>query len=326
MRILSGIQPSGTLHVGNYLGAIKQWIELQQEHECLFLIVDLHAITEPYEPKEMRQRIKNIALDYLALGLDAKRCTLFVQSQVPEHAELMWLLTTMTPIGDLERMTQYKDKAQQFKSQGVNAGLLLYPVLMAADILLYKAEGVPVGEDQVQHLELTRMLAKRFNGRFGKVFPEPKPLLAKQGARVMSLKDPNKKMSKSHGDDSYIALSDSPDIIRKKIKRAVTDSGTEVVFDEKKKPALANLLSIFSAFSGKPIKELEHEYKARGYETFKKNLGEVLAQKLGLFQQRRARLEANPEYIDAVLETGRNAARKIAQETLNEAKIKMGLA
>ncbi|OHA47834.1 MAG: tryptophan--tRNA ligase [Candidatus Terrybacteria bacterium RIFCSPHIGHO2_01_FULL_48_17] len=325
MRILSGIQPSGTLHIGNYLGAIKQWIELQQEHECLFLIVDLHAITEPYEPKEMQQRTKNIALDYLALGLDPKRCTLFVQSHIPEHTELMWLLTTVAQIGELERMTQYKDKAQQFAKQGVNAGLLLYPVLMAADILLYKTEGVPVGEDQVQHLELTRTIAKRFNSRFGNLFPEPKAILAQQGARIMSLKEPTKKMSKSHVEDSYIALSDVPDLIRKKIKRAVTDSGTEIVYDPNGKPALSNLLTIFSAFSGKDAKELVREYRSRGYDIFKKELGEVVARELSLFQQKRKRLENTPEYIDAVLETGRNAARNIAQKTLHEVKEKMGL-
>ena len=325
MRILSGIQPSGTLHIGNYLGAIKQWIELQQEHECLFLIVDLHAITEPYEPKEMQQRTKNIALDYLALGLDPKRCTLFVQSHIPEHTELMWLLTTVAQIGELERMTQYKDKAQQFAKQGVNAGLLLYPVLMAADILLYKTEGVPVGEDQVQHLELTRTIAKRFNSRFGNLFPEPKAILAQQGARIMSLKEPTKKMSKSHVEDSYIALSDVPDLIRKKIKRAVTDSGTEIVYDPNGKPALSNLLTIFSAFSGKDAKELVREYRSRGYDIFKKELGEVVGRELSLFQQKRKRLENTPEYIDAVLETGRNAARNIAQKTLHEVKEKMGL-
>ena len=325
MRILSGIQPSGTLHIGNYLGAIKQWIELQQEHECLFLIVDLHAITEPYEPKEMQQRTKNIALDYLALGLDPKRCTLFVQSHIPEHTELMWLLTTVAQIGELERMTQYKDKAQQFAKQGVNAGLLLYPVLMAADILLYKTEGVPVGEDQVQHLELTRTIAKRFNSRFGNLFPEPKAILAQQGARIMSLQEPTKKMSKSHVEDSYIALSDVPDLIRKKIKRAVTDSGTEIVYDPNGKPALSNLLTIFSAFSGKDAKELVREYRSRGYDIFKKELGEVVGRELSLFQQKRKRLENTPEYIDAVLETGRNAARNIAQKTLHEVKEKMGL-
>ena len=291
----------------------------------MFLIVDLHAITEPYEPKEMQQRTKNIALDYLALGLDPKRCTLFVQSHIPEHTELMWLLTTVAQIGELERMTQYKDKAQQFAKQGVNAGLLLYPVLMAADILLYKTEGVPVGEDQVQHLELTRTIAKRFNSRFGNLFPEPKAILAQQGARIMSLKEPTKKMSKSHVEDSYIALSDVPDLIRKKIKRAVTDSGTEIVYDPNGKPALSNLLTIFSAFSGKDAKELVREYRSRGYDIFKKELGEVVARELSLFQQKRKRLENTPEYIDAVLETGRNAARNIAQKTLHEVKEKMGL-
>jgi len=325
MRIVSGIQPSGLLHVGNYLGAIKQWIDLQNEHECLFPIVDLHAITEPYEPKDLQQRIHDVALDYIALGLDPKKCLLFVQSHVPEHVELMWLLSTTTPIGDLERMTQYKDKAKQFASHGINAGLFVYPILMAADILLYKAEGVPVGEDQTQHLELTRTIAQKFNKRFGEIFPEPKTILPKTGAKVLSLKDPTKKMSKSHGEDSFIALADPPDVIRKKIKRAVTDSGKDVVFDPKKRPAISNLLTIFSLFSGRSLKDSEHFYKEKGYETLKNDLGGILVKSLSLFQQKRAALARKPEYIPMILEAGASRARQLAQTTIAEVHSKMGI-
>lgn len=325
MRILSGIQPSGMLHIGNYLGAIKQWIDLQNEHECFFFIADLHAITEPYESKEFSRRVFDIALDYLAFGLDPKRCTIFAQSHIPEHAELMWLLATITPIGELERMTQYKEKAQQFSAQGVNAGLLMYPVLMAADVLLYKAEAVPVGEDQLQHLELARTLARRFNSRFGKTFPEPQAILSKEGAKIMSLQEPTKKMSKSEKSEGYIALSDPPDMVQKKIRRAVTDSGSGIVFDPKKKPAISNLLNIESFFSGKSIKELEMMHKGKGYEDFKKGLSDLVARMLDLLQKKRGGLAQNPDYIKAILQAGEQKARKIAQLTLAEVRAKMGL-
>jgi len=322
MKIFSGIQPTGTLHIGNYLGAIKQWIRLQKKNSCIFGIVDLHAITIPYNAKQMQKNILSAAMDYLAAGLDPKKCIIFVQSQVKEHAELAWLLETITPIGELERMTQFKEKARQHK-ENVNAGLFCYPILMASDILLYKADTVPVGEDQAQHVELTRVLARKFNNKFGKTFPEPKTLLQKFGARIMSLTDPTKKMSKT-GDES-IALTDSPDAIRRKIKTAVTDSGREIKYDEKNKPAISNLLTIYHLFSGKSISDLEKKYQGKGYAEFKKDLAEVIIKGLKPFQEKRKNLEKNPRLIEKILAEGQKKAEKIAQQTMKEVKTKMGL-
>ncbi|MEK7123734.1 MAG: tryptophan--tRNA ligase, partial [Patescibacteria group bacterium] len=227
MRILSGVQPSGKLHIGNYLGAVKEWIDLQEKGECFFFIADLHSITAPQKPDILRENIIAAAVDYLALGLDPKKCGIFIQSRVKEHTELAWILGTITPLGDLERMTQFKEKSERRKKL-VGAGLINYPILMAADILLYKTEIVPVGQDQLQHIELARSLAKRFNGIYGETFPLPKPMLPKFGARIMSLKDPKKKMSKSEP-EGCLFIFDSPDEIREKIKTAVTDSGKEAV-------------------------------------------------------------------------------------------------
>jgi len=322
MHIFSGIQPTGIIHIGNYLGAIKQWVELQKKHDCVFSIVDLHAITIPYDVKQMQKNILSAAIDYLAAGLDPKKCIIFVQSHIKEHAELAWLLETITPIGELERMTQFKDKAQQHK-ESVNAGLFCYPVLMAADILLYKTDAVPVGQDQLQHVELARVLARKFNNKFGKTFPEPRAQLSKFGARLISLTDPTKKMSKT-GDES-IALIDSPETIRQKIKTAITDSGKEVKFDEKNKPAISNLLTIYHLFSGKPISDLEGEYQGKGYAEFKKDLAEVIIKELAPFQKKRKELEKNPQLIQKILAEGQNKAQKIARETMREVKKKMGL-
>lgn len=322
MRILSGIQPTGTLHIGNYLGAIKQWLELQKKNECIFPIVDLHAITVDYEPKQMQKNILEAAIDYLAAGLNPKKCLIFVQSQVKEHAELAWLLEAITPIGELERMTQFKDKSKQHK-QNINAGLFAYPVLMAADILLYKTNIVPVGEDQRQHVELTRTIARKFNNKFGNTFPLPRVQLSKFGARIMSLTNPLKKMSKT-GDEG-IALSDSPAVIKDKIKRAVTDSGKEIKYDLKKKPAISNLLTIYHLFSNKSIKELEKKYKDKGYAEFKKDLSEVVIKELKPFQEKRRKLEKNPQLVKKILAEGQKKAEKIAQKTITEVKKKMGL-
>ncbi|MFZ5559844.1 MAG: tryptophan--tRNA ligase, partial [Patescibacteria group bacterium] len=261
MRIFSGMRPSGQLHIGNYLGALKNWVELQKKNFSIFGIVDYHAITTPFNPKHLQKDVYNLVLDYLAAGIDPKKSIIIIQSHIPEHTELAWILSTLTPLGELERMTQFKEKAKQHK-ENVNAGLFCYPILMAADILLYKADTVPVGEDQAQHVELTRVLARKFNNKFGKTFPEPKTLLQKHGARIMSLTDPFKKMSKT-GDESII-LGDSPDAIRRKIKKAVTDSGKEVKFDEKNKPAISNLITIYHLFSGKSIAEIEKKYKGKG--------------------------------------------------------------
>ena len=231
MRVLSGIQPTGSIHIGNYLGAIKQWIKLQEKEDCIFFIADLHSLTIPYQPKDLQKNILETAISYLALGIDPQKSIFFVQSNVKEHSELCWLLNTVCPLGELERMTQFKEKSKQFSTKGgkdINAGLLAYPILQSADILLYKSEGVPVGKDQVQHIELTRTIARRFNQKFGKLFPEPKSLLPKTGAKIMSLNDPRKKMSKSLGPQSYISLFEDPKEIKKKIMSAVTDTGKQI--------------------------------------------------------------------------------------------------
>ena len=324
MKIFSGIQPTGTLHIGNYLGAIKQWIDLQKKANCIFSIVDLHAITISYNPKQMRKNILSAAIDYLAAGLSPQKCIIFVQSQIKEHTELAWLLETLTPLGELERMTQFKEKSQQHR-ENINAGLFSYPVLMAADILLYKADTVPVGEDQQQHVELSRVLARKFNNNFGKTFPEPRAQLSKFGARIMALNDPSQKMSKSIGPQSYIALTDSPETIREKIKTAVTDSGREVKFDEKNKPAISNLLTIYHLFSNKSITNIEKKYSNKGYAEFKKDLAEVVIKGLTDFQKKRKELEKNPKKVEKILADGAKKAQKIATATMKEIKTKMGL-
>jgi len=323
MRILSGIQPTGTLHIGNYLGAIKQWLELQKKNQCVFIVVNLHSITIPYNPKQMQKNIFSATMDYLATGIDPKKCIIFVQSQIKEHTELAWLLETITPIGELERMTQFKEKARQHK-ENINAGLFAYPALMAADILLYKTNIVPVGEDQAQHVELTRTLARKFNNKFGKVFIEPQTQLSKFGARIMSLDNPEVKMSKSLP-NGCIFLTDSPDAIRQKIKTAVTDSGKEIKFDEKNKPAISNLLTIYHLFSDKPIQDVEKKYQGKGYAEFKKDLAEIIIKGLKPFQERRKKLEKNPQLVEKILAEGEKKAQKIAQQTMKEVKTKMGL-
>ena len=255
-RILSAIQPSGTLTIGNYLGALKNFVKLQDEHECLFFIVDQHAITVPQDRLELRKKIKELTALYLACGLDPEKATIFVQSEVPGHTQLAWMLTCNTSMGELERMTQFKDKSQKLasKGQGIGVGLFMYPVLMAADILLYDVDFVPVGDDQKQHLELTRDLAERFNNRFGETFKIPEPLIAKTGARIMSLQEPTKKMSKSDDNPrNFILMTDEPNVIRKKIKSAVTDSDGVIAFDRENKPGLSNLLEIYSTMTGESI-------------------------------------------------------------------------
>jgi len=324
MRVFSGIQPTGTLHIGNYLGAIKQWIALQQKAECIFSIVDLHAITVNYNPEEMQNKILSAAIDYLAAGLDPKKCIIFVQSHVKEHTELAWLLETITPIGELSRMTQFKEKARQNK-ENINTGLFAYPVLMAADILLYKADTVPVGEDQKQHVELCRVLARKFNNKFGKTFPEPKAQLPKLGARIMALNNPLQKMSKSLGPQSYIALTDFPETIYEKIKSAVTDSGKEIRYDEKNKPAISNLLTIYHLFSNKSIAEIEKQYLSGGYAEFKKDLAKVIIEGLSEFRKKRMLLEKNHRKVEKILADGAKKAQQIASLTMKEIKSKMGL-
>lgn len=324
MRIFSGIQPTGKLHIGNYLGAINQWLELQVENECIFCIVDLHALTVPYDPKTLQELILEKAVIYLAAGINPEKSIIFVQSHVKEHSELAWLLNTITPLGDLSRMTQYKEKAKKFK-KNLNAGLLDYPVLMAADILLYKTETVPVGEDQKQHVELARTIARKFNQKFGETFKIPEAKLPKLGARIMSLKDPKRKMSKSDPPESQIGLFDEPEEIRKKIMAAVTDTGKVVKYDPAKKAGISNLLTIYSVFSGKTVKEIEKKFKEKGYANFKKSLADLLIDSLEPFRRKKKELLTREVYVKEILSQGARRAQTIAQSTMQEVKKKMGL-
>ncbi len=324
MRVFSGIRPTGELHIGNYLGAIKQWIALQEKAECVFCIVDLHAITTPYKPEKLQKNIRDLTITYLVAGLDPKKCIFFVQSQVQEHSELAWLLGTITPLGELQRMTQFKEKAKKHQEY-VNAGLLNYPVLMAADILLYQTDLVPVGKDQQQHVELARTIAKKFNKTFGKAFKEPKALLPKIGEKIMSLTIPTKKMSKTDNSNSYIDLFDSPQAIKKKIMTSQTDSGKEIKYSVSKKPGISNLLTIYSLFSDSPIKEIEKEFKGKGYQIFKEKLAELLIKKLEPFRKKKKELELSQTLLEKILEDGRKRAQAIAQETMRKVRKNMGL-
>ena len=324
MRVLSGIQPTGSIHIGNYLGAIKQWIELQEKEECIFFIADLHSLTIPYNPKNLQERIIEAAITYIAAGLDPEKSIFFVQSKVKEHTELCWLLNTVCPVGELERMVQYKEKIKQFK-KNINAGLLVYPILQAADILLYKTEAVPVGKDQVQHIELARTIARKFNQRFGKTFIEPKAIMPKIGAKIMALNNPTKKMSKSLGPQNYISLFEEPKDIKKKIMAAVTDNEKQIKYNPQKKPGISNLLVIYSLFSGKTIKELEKMFKGKDYAFFKKSLAELLINYLEPFRRKRKELLAREVYIQETLKLGKKRAETIAQFTIQEVRKKMGL-
>mgnify|MGYP001578007049 CR=1 FL=1 len=325
MKILSGIQATGSLHIGNYLGAIKQWIELQNNNECVFFIADLHSLTIPYKPENLKKNILEVAVAYLAAGVNPEKSILLVQSHVKEHAELAWLLNTITPMGELERMTQYKEKSKLFK-KNINAGLFDYPVLMAADILLYKTQAVPVGEDQVQHVELARTIARKFNKKFGEVFIEPKAILSEFGARIMALDDPKKKMSKSSGPQSYVSLFDEPEIITKKIMAAVTDTKKDIEYNLKKKPGISNMLVIYSLITKRKIEELERQFRGKGYAEFKKSLAEELVKFLEPFRKKRDELLTKEDDVKNILEMGAKRARAIAEQTMQEVRSKMGLA
>lgn len=324
MRVLSGIQPTGSIHIGNYLGAIKQWVKLQEKNECVFFIADLHSLTIPYKPKELQKNILETAIVYLATGIDPQKSIFFIQSDVKEHTELCWLLNTVCPIGDLERMTQYKEKSKQFK-KNINSGLLVYPVLQAADILLYKTETVPVGKDQVQHIELARTIARKFNQKFGETFVEPKAMLPKLGAKIMALNNPKQKMSKSLGPQSYVSLFEEPEEINKKIMSAVTDTGKQIKYDLQKKPGISNLLTIYSLFSEKSIKEIEKTFKGKGYAYFKKSLAELLINSLEHFRRKRKELLRREVYVQETLKVGTKRASVIAKSTIQETRAKMGL-
>ncbi|MEK7560708.1 MAG: tryptophan--tRNA ligase [Patescibacteria group bacterium] len=323
-RVFSGVQPSGDLHIGNYLGAIRQFVALQDEYSCIFCVVDEHAITVPQEPEALRKKTLEIALIYLAAGIDPEKSIIFVQSHVPAHTELGWILNTMTPLGELERMTQFKDKATT-QNKEIYAGLLNYPTLMAADILLYQTDRVPVGEDQLQHVELTRSIAKRFNNRFGETFVVPEALIQKDTARIMGLDDPTKKMSKSATSPAnYVALLDPPDVIRKKIKSAVTDSGTGIRYDPEQKPGISNLLAIASGFSGAPIAQLEKEWSDAPYAKFKEAVAEIVITELKKFQESYNHLAQDQNAALDILQKGRDNATIIAGKTLSDVKEEMG--
>ena len=282
------MQPTGSLHLGNYLGALKQWVDLQEDNDCIFCIVDYHAMTIDYSPKEMNERVTELALDYLAAGIDPEKSIIFVQSQVPEHTELGWIFNTITPVGELERMTQFKEKSEQNKERS-NAGLFTYPVLQTADVLLYKADRVPVGEDQVQHVELMRTIAKKFNKKFGKTFPEAKPILT-ESARIMSPADPTKKMSKSLGDKHYIALTDDAKTVQKKIRSAVTDTSAGA-----DSPGIKNLFAILEALDDTVVKgfKKEHDKGTLRYSDLKDIVANTIISHLEPFQKRRKELEEN---------------------------------
>jgi len=324
LTILSGIQTSGHLVIGNYVGAISQWVKMQDEYNCLYMLADLHTLTVKQDPQLLRQRCYDFLALYIACGLDPKKNTLFAQSHVSAHTRLAWILSCYTQMGELNRMTQFKDKSQKH-AHNINAGLFSYPVLMAADILLYSANLVPVGEDQKQHLELTRDVAERFNHYYGNILTIPKPFIPPQGARIMSLQDPTQKMSKSdENEHSYIAMLDSPDVIRNKLKRAVTDSGSEIRRDPNK-PGVTNLLTLLSAMTGQNIEQLEEAYKNIGYGKFKADVAEAIVEHLTPIQQRYKDLREDHQVLQQTLQEGAEKARAKAQIILDQVHEAVGL-
>lgn len=321
--VFSGVQPSGALTIGNYIGSIKNWVALQDEYDCYYCMVDLHAITVPQEPKNLRKNTLDLLALYLASGLDPEKCTLFIQSHVSAHAELTWVLDSISYMGQLSRMTQFKEKSQKSEAN-LNAALFTYPVLMASDILLYQADLVPVGEDQKQHLELARDLAERFNNRYSDTFKVPEPLIKSVGARIMSLQNPESKMSKSDQDENaYILLLDKPDAIRRKIKRAVTDSIGEVRYRDEQL-GIKNLMNIYSIFSGESIESIEEEYAGEGYGKFKGDLAEVVVEGLRPIQEKYDYFIKNKDYLEKVYIKGAENAEKVARKTLRKVYKKVG--
>jgi tryptophanyl-tRNA synthetase len=321
-RVFSGIQPSGAVTIGNYLGAIQRWVKQQHDHQSIHAIVNLHAMTVPFDPADLRQRTLDLAAVLVACGIDPEQALLFVQSEVPEHTELTWVLSTQTMFGELNRMIQFKEKGRG--DERASAGLFFYPVLMAADILLYDTDSVPVGEDQRQHLELTRDVAQRFNATFGETFVVPEADIQAEGARIMSLDDPTKKMSKSGAPGSYIAFQDTSDEIRKKIMRAVTDSGSDIVYHEDK-PAISNLLTIYSLFSEEPIATIEDRYSGVGYGQFKKDLADVVVNHLAPIQTRLKELSSDPAELVRILDRGTDRAREIATPKMEQVRDVTGI-
>jgi len=323
-RVFSGIQPTGDIHIGNYLAAIKHWVAMQADYDNVFCIVDLHAITVPQDPKILKTKIREVSGLLIAAGIDPKRSILFVQSHISAHAELAWILNCFIPMGWMQRMTQFKEKSAQQREQ-VSVGLFDYPSLMAADILLYDTDVVPVGEDQKQHVELARDAAQRFNAIYGETFVLPEPLIPDVGARIMGLDDPTKKMSKSEDNPGHaINLLDAPDTIRAKIMRATTDSLRDIRFDESR-PGIFNLLTIYQIFAGGSRQEIEARFEGKGYSDFKKALAEVVVEGLRPLQTRYQELTADPATIDSILAEGASRARPIAERTLKRVKEKVGL-
>lgn len=321
--IFSGIQPSGELTLGNYLGALKNWVKLQDDYDCYYCIVDMHAITVRQEPKDLRRRTLEVLAIYIAAGIDPDKNTLFIQSHVPAHSEAAWLLNCNTYMGELGRMTQYKDKSQKY-GNNIIAGLFNYPVLMAADILLYQADLVPVGKDQKQHLELTRDIAERFNSAYSPTFKIPDPYIPKEGAKIMDLQDPTKKMSKSSDNpNSYIFIMDTPEVIRKKISRAVTDSlGTVKYSDDQ--PGVKNLMTILSVIKGITFEEIERKYEGQGYAQFKQDVAEAIVEELSPIQEKVKELTSNKEYLESIYKKGAERANYIANKTLRKMQKKIG--
>jgi tryptophanyl-tRNA synthetase len=326
-RVLSGIQPThDSFHLGNYLGAIKQWAQLQEENDAFYCVVDLHALTVETDPKLLQKRTLLSAAQLIAIGLDPNKCTLFIQSHVPAHNQLAWVLECMTGFGEAGRMTQFKDKSQKGGADRTNVGLFTYPILQAADILLYQADLVPVGEDQRQHIELTRDLGQRFNNRYSEVFNIPQAQIIKALAKINDLQDPNSKMSKSAASMSgVIELLDSSDVILKKFKSSVTDAGKEIKYDEKSKPGISNLLTIHSAFSGKSITEVENEFADKGYGDFKTAVAEVVNAELAPIREKTATLMQDPAELMRILKIGGEKANHVASETLKKVYRAIGL-
>ena len=323
--VFSGIQPTGNLHLGNYIGALRNFGPLQEEYDCLYSIVDLHAITVRQNPTQLRQNCLKLMSLYLAAGLDPDKSLIYFQSHVPAHAELAWVLNCFTYMGELSRMTQFKDKAQKH-AENINVGLFAYPTLMAADILLYQTNFVPVGNDQKQHIEITRDIAERFNAIYGDVFTIPEPLIGKVGARIMSLSDPTRKMSKSDPEDTFIAILDEPNVIRKKVRRAVTDSEALVKYDVENKPGVSNLMSIYSAVTGKAFAEIENEFVGKGYGDFKEAVADAVIAELEPIQARYRQISADKAYLNEVMTKGAERAAKLAARTMSKVRRKVGMA
>ncbi|GAB3436953.1 tryptophan--tRNA ligase [Actinophytocola sediminis] len=326
-RVLSGIQPTGdSFHLGNYLGAIRQWAAMQDTHDTFYCVVDLHAITVDHDPELLRRRTRVSAAQLLALGIDPERATLFVQSHVPEHAQLGWVMQCLTGFGEASRMTQFKDKSAKQQAERISLGLFGYPALQAADILAYQAAFVPVGEDQRQHLELTRDLAQRFNARYGTTFRLPEPYIVKDAAKIYDLQDPSAKMSKSSSSPGgIIELLDEQKVSVKKIRSAVTDTGREIVYDPEHKPGVSNLLAIYSALAGRPLAELAGEFAGKGYGDLKKAVGEALVEFVTPVQERVRSYLDDPAELDKILARGAERAREVASVTLASAYDRLGL-